>query len=114
MPKYAQAPKMLFALKNEHGTWEAVANELSQRINQNVNVGLVWKVANKKGFSPIVYEALGLHSRRRFRRSADFKCAEKLQAFDLFLATNNLTLTQICRGILDGTIEINIKDREEQ
>jgi hypothetical protein len=61
---------LLAALKNELGTWEAVAERLSDAVLGTISASAIWKVAKGRMNSKRVERALGLE-RKRIRLAAD-------------------------------------------
>ena len=69
MSRYDIARQMLKKLKNEHGTWQLVAEYLSQNLGQTISKTAVWKMVHGKTKSPKIMNALSL-TQKRYRRAA--------------------------------------------
>ena len=92
-------------LKNELGTYQAVAERLHETSGIEVNPASIWRVMEKGSRSLKVQKALGLN-RKRYRRSAEFASQEDMEAFDEIMCQMDLTLSILCALILDGEIKI--------
>jgi hypothetical protein len=87
------------------GTWEKVAQELSEEAGFSISSAAVWKVAVGESRSPKVIQALGLN-KRRYRRTAEFSDLQQATDFDNFLSEHNITLTELCHGLLTGSFTL--------
>ena len=105
MSKETSARKALWELKSQYGTWNEIAVYLSQFSDAPISNTAVWKMALGKTRSVRILKALGL-VRKRYRRTADFKNAERLKEWDTYIKENNTSLTLLCNGLLDGSIRI--------
>lgn len=110
MCKEEIARKMLFEMYEHHGTWELVAQSISQYSDEPISLTAVCKMAKGETRSLRIMKALGLVE-KRYRRNTEFEDYNQLQKWDVFLKAHDTTLTKICRGLLDGTIELVFNDK---
>ena len=109
--KHPEAIPLLLELRKKHGTWTAVSAELSQRIGKKINTGSVWRVANDEGNSQLVFDALGIKPKCRYRLCAELKSEENVEAVKLLLTEHDLqNLTQLINGLLQGKLRIQTAD----
>lgn len=99
------AVEKLRQLKNELGTYQAVANRLYETSGVELSPALIWQVMEKGSHSPKVQKALGLY-RKRYRRSAEFASQKEVEIFDEVMCQMDLSLTKLCSLIIEGKVQI--------